>query len=484
VLQLSDNSNTPRNLKPIHSKAHAGIALWLAALSLFGIHARADGPLAPGSPEPAATAQPASIPPNGPPADSAGLFDVSQWSVHTQATVIEQWHYGFPSPYEGPNSFMSGAESDYTFSASLFLGHRLWTGAGIYYDPEFFQGHGLSDTLGIAGFPNGEAIKSGFPHVHYNTSRLFLRQTFGFGGGTEKIEDDADQLAGEEDINRLTLTVGKFAANDYFDDNADSHDARTQFLNWALLESGAWDAPGDVRGFTVGGVAEWHTQGGALRYGIFMEPRETNSASLDPHITRAFGQILEYDLPYKLGGGLTGTLRPFVYWNRANMGSFSVADALPSGPDISATRTYRSKEGLGLSWDQGLTANLSVFARLSWNDARTEEIAYSEIDRSAASGLSLAGSGWGRKDDVAGLAVAIDGLAPDHQQYLAAGGTGFILGDGGLNYGPEEILESYYSFQVTKWFSLSPDFQYIEHPGYNRDRGGVSVYAVRAHVEF
>jgi len=215
-----------------------------------------------------------------------------------------------------------------------------------------------------------------------------------------------------------------------------------------------------------------------------MEPLETNSPSLDPRLRRAFGQILEFDHGTSLGQGRDGVLRPFVYVNHANMGLFTAADAQPGVPDIAATREYRTKEGLGVSWDQALSPDWGVFTRLSWNDGHTEDIAYSEIDRSAAAGVSLKGTSWSRPDDAVGVAGALDGLASEHKKYLERGGIGFVIGDGALSYAPEEIVEAYYSLRLCKWLSLSPDFQYIEHPGYNSARGGVAVYAVRAHLEF
>lgn len=405
------------------------------------------------------------------------------WSLHVQSTYIDQWHYAFPSPYEGANSFQGPEESESTFSASFYAGRSLWSGAAIYYNPEFFQGYGLSHTLGLGGYPSGEAIKAGFPNLHYNTSRLYIQQVFGLGGATEKLDDGEDQVAEQVDVNRIIVTVGKFAANDFFDNNAYSHDSRRQFMNWTLLESGAWDEPGDVLGFTGGVVVEWNTPRGELHYGLLMEPTETNSQQLDHDVAKAHGQILEYDFRYSTAGGQTGTVRPFVYWNQAYSGVFATA-AAETNPDITTTRADRSKVGGGVSWDQTLTSSLGVFARLSANDGRTEDIAYADIDRAAAVGLSQSGSAWGRGDDTAGLAVAMDGLSSSHQLYLARGGVGFTLGDGALNYGPEEIVELYYRIGLFGHLSLSPDWQYIEHPGYNRDRGGVAVYALRAHVEF
>jgi high affinity Mn2+ porin len=407
------------------------------------------------------------------------------WSLHTQATWIDQAHPSFDSPYGGPNSFTGDSQAERTFSFSLFIGYRIRSGTELYYDPEAFQGHGLSNTLGMAGFPNGEAVKAAFPNLHYSTSRLYLQQTFGLGGEKEKIGDGPNQIADALDVNRITLSIGKFASSDFFDANTYSHDTRSQFMNWALWESAAWDYPADVVGYTAGFVAEWNTRNWEIHYGIFMEPTESNGARLDYHFLDAHGQILQFDRHYSVGN-LTGTFRPFVYWNQAHMGNYQ--DALEN-PEIAnaltESRAYRSKVGIGISWDQQLTQDLGAFVRLSWDDGRTESFTFTEIDRSLAVGLSMSGNRWNRTDDTFGFAGVLNGIAPSHQAYLEAGGTeGLILGDGGLNYGPEEILETYYSIQVLKWLTISPDFQYAWNPGYNRARGPVTIYAVRAHVEF
>jgi len=426
--------------------------------------------------------QPATASPKG----DSGFFaaDASNWSVHEQATVIEQGHYSFDSPYEGTNSFQSESELERSFSFTLFLGRKLWSGSELYFNPEILQGHGLSSTLGIAGYPNGEAGKAAFSNLHYNTSRLFIRQTFGLGGESEKVEDDSNQLEGSRDVNRVTLSLGKFSATDIFDDNAYSHDARTQFQNWALIDSAAWDYPADVLGYTAGLAAELHTKLWAVHYGIFMEPTQANGPTLDAHVAKAWGQVLQVDRTYSLNDH-AGTFRAFLFWNRADMGNYADTRAMGTeAPDITQSRAYRSKVGIGLSWDQELTADVGVFARLSWNDGRTETWAFTEIDQSAAVGINLKGTKWSRPDDVVGVAGVASGLSGDHKAYLAAGGLGMILGDGRLNYGDEQIVEAYYDLKLGRRLWLSPDFQYITNPGYNRDRGPVPIYGLRAHVEF
>ncbi len=406
------------------------------------------------------------------------------WSLHEQETLIDQWHPSFDAPYSGTNSFLAVPEDDRSFSFTLFLGRSLWKGAELYFNPEVLQGHGLSSTLGIAAYPNGEAGKAAFANLHYNTSRLFLRQTIGLGGGTEKVEDDENQVAGARDANRLTLSAGKFSASDFFDDNAYSHDARGQFQNWALIDSAAWDFPADVLGYTAGFVAELELAGSALRYGAFMEPSQANGPTLDSRVLKAWGQIVQVDKSYT-AGGRTGTLRAFAFWNRADMGSYRETLADPTADhDITRTRSYRSKVGFGASWDQEVAPGLGAFARLSWNDGRTETWAFTEIDSSFAVGLSLAGVRWHRPDDVFALAGVVNGLSGAHRDYLAAGGLGMILGDGRLNYGPEQVTELYYRVKLCPWLFITPDFQFVRNPGYNRDRGPVPVYAVRAHVAF
>jgi high affinity Mn2+ porin len=418
-----------------------------------------------------------------------GLLGVApdDWSIFTQATYVDQWHYGFPAAYSGPDSLQNTAEVEHTFSYSLFLDRRVWQGGELIYNPEIFQGHGLSQTLGVAGFPNGEAVKSGYANLHYNTSRLFLRQVVGLGGAKEKLERDVNQVDEEVDVNRLTLSIGKFSGGDFFDGNAYSHDPRTQFMNWAMWESAAWDYPADVVGFTSGGVLEWNTENTTLHYGIFLEPDVPNSARMDFHVLKAHGQILQFDYRYKWGDR-SGTLRPFAYWNQARMGSFNLATEAAEGTGTPAetapTRAYRSKVGFGVSWDQEVAANLGAFARLSWDDGRTETWAFTQIDRSVAAGLSLKGGVWKRADDTVGLAVAVDGLSPEQRDYLEAGGTGLIIGDGALNYRTEQILETYYAFQALKWLQITFDYQYIRNPAYNAARGPVPFYAVRAHVQF
>ena len=406
------------------------------------------------------------------------------WSLHGQTTAVEEWHYGFPSPYQGLESLQGAEEDKHTLSATLFLGRRLWEGAEIYIDPEVTQGAGLSGTQGIAGFPNGEATHASGNSPSYDTARLFIRQTIGLGGETESLGDDENQFAGVQDVDRVVLTAGRLAATDVFDDNAYSHDPRTQFLNVALMDSGAWDFPADTKGYTGGFTAQLNRKSWALGYGAFMEPAEANGSVLDKRLLEAWGQILQWDRRYSWGAH-AGTVRCFAFLNRADMGSYAEAVDYPAADlNVIKTRSYRCKEGVGLSWDQELVPSLGAFARLSWSDGRTETWAFTEIDSSAAAGLSLQGAAWARKNDTLGLAGVVDGLSSEHRHYLAAGGYDFSIGDGRLAYAAEEIAECYYAWQPFPSFSLSADYQFVANPAYNSSRGPVSVFGFRAHCSF
>jgi high affinity Mn2+ porin len=409
-----------------------------------------------------------------------------RFNVHFQQTVITQYKPGFSAPYTGNNSLLTGEETQTSLTTTLFGGARLWKGMEAYFNPEMSGGSGLSKTLGIAGFPNGETFRVGGAEPKIYIARLYFTQNFEWGNDKEYIEDDVNQLAGWKSKRYLKVTVGKFGMADFFDGNEFSHDARSQFMNWSLMDNAAWDYPANTRGYVFGAVAELGQPNWALRFGYTMTTTSANGAIWDERISHANTQTLEYEKRYLLSGH-KGTLRLLAFRNNGKMGGYRDAiDQNSAAPDVDATQAYgRHKYGFGISADQYLTNNFGVFAKASYNDGKTETWAFTEIDRSLSLGAVLKGTSWRRKDDELGLAFVGNGISKDHQDYLAAGGYGFIIGDGQLNYSPELIAEVYYklnAYQHKLW--LSPDYQFIANPAYNRDRGPVNVFSLRAHVEF
>lgn len=407
------------------------------------------------------------------------------FSAHGQATVVSQGNFPLHAPYTGLNSLRPNANIDSTSTATLFLASRMpWEGGEVVFNPEVAGGSGLSGTTGFGGFPNGEATRVGKLEPTPYIARLFYRHTVALGGELEPVEDAINQPAGTRPKDRLVWQVGKFATLDVFGDNAVSHDPRLQFLNWSLMTSGAWDYPANVRGYTYGSSWELSLGDWSFTYGVFGEPTVANGASIDPRFLQALGHMLEVEREFKVNGRTAKVqLTPFL--NRAHMGSYAEALAQNAdAPDVTATRRYRIKYGFVASYEQELTADLGLLARYGWNDGRTETWAFTEIDRSGSVALLLKGTRWGRADDRLGVAAVVNGLSGPHRAYLAAGGVGFIVGDGRLNYAPEGIAEVFYNWRVRPGLFVTLDLQGILNPAYNRDRGPAGLLAVRLHYEF
>jgi high affinity Mn2+ porin len=336
----------------------------------------------------------------------------------------------------------------------------------------------------LAGFSNGEITRVGVVEPTPYFARFMGRYTIGLGGDREKVEDGPNQLPGERDIDRITVSIGKMSMTDLFDNNAYSHDPRTQMLNWSLMYNGAWDYPANVRGYTYGMGIDFNRKDWAFRWGVFAVAAEANSGAFDPRILDANGQAWELEERYLLFGH-PGKIRLMSYLNHAHMGNY--ADALAqtgSPPDVTLTRAYRFKYGFLSNLEQEITSDLGFWARLGWSDGHAESWMFTAIDQTAALGFLLKGTRWRRPGDEVGLAYVFNGISPEHAAYLAAGGLDFIIGDGKLNYGAEGILELYYNLQIVKGVEFTFDFQEVSNPAYNRDRGPVSIGALRMHVEY
>lgn len=423
------------------------------------------------------------------------------WSFHGQNTAIVQYHPGITSPYSGANSLSASGEVKETVSLDLLFGVRLWHGAEFHVDGLMWQGFGFSDAHGIDGFPNGEAFRLGTDVPNGSISRLFIRQTLGLGGEQETVEDDQLQLAGKRDISRVTLTVGRISAKDIFDNNTYANDSRSQFMGWAFMANQAWDYPGDSLGYITGFAAELNQPKWTLRYGFFQMPSESNGLTTEDRILKwpydssaqsgpfleAWGMVTEFERRYYFNSH-PGTVRLLAFVNRANMGSYQQAvdiaqhTGLPA--DIVATRDYRYKYGFGLNLEQEIVKNVGVFSRIGWSDGNNEAWVFSDVDRTATLGLSVRGEYWRRPNDTFGLAGALNGISKVHQEFFAAGGLGILAGDGALTYGWEQILETYYDFGLWKTIHASLDYQFVNHPAFNRDRGPVSVFGARLHWTF
>lgn len=452
-----------------------------------------------------------------------------KYSVHTQYTLVGMGYPSFSAQYSNPgylvvsgtgSSLPTQGQARETQSTDLYFGYRLGHDTEFHLDTLLWQGFGLNNTYGINDFPNGEAFKVGVRYPHFSVVRFFVRKTINLGGGKERetVDDDLLTFSGKEDTNRITVTAGRFSVKDMFDNNAYANDPRVQFMNWALMANAAWDYPADALGFTTGIAIEGNRSKWTLRYGWFQMSKYRNSFTAeglyltipseptagDGKIFQDWSMVTELEHRHSLGTH-RGTVRLLAFDDRANMGSYEAAVALANAPGtlavwgtparflasandvtggIDSTHALRNTWGFGLNMDQEITQEIGAFSRIGWNCGRNESFEFTDASWTATLGTSIKGEMWKRTGDVIGAAFIASGISKANQTYLADGGIGILTGDGALNYGPEKNVELYYDHKFSKYFRGTLDYQFVDNPAFNRDRGPVpGIFALRLHYE-
>ena len=425
--------------------------------------------------------------------------DADRFAFHAQSTLTAQAYPGFhASAPDGPNSLPQAGQGRETFDGTLYAGVRLWQGVEAWVNPEIDQGFGIGNTHGVAGYPSGEAYKLGASYPYARVQRYFVRDTINLGGETQSVDADINQFAGSQTANRLVLTVGKFAIVDIFDTNKYANNPKADFLNWSMINAGTFDYAGDAWGFTYGAAAEWYVNRFAVRGGIFdlsATPAGTQglgnafSYGLDESF-RQFQAVGEIEERHELWGQ-PGKLKVTGFLSRGDAGSYQDALNLSqsTGLDVTdaltAVRHYQSRPGVSLNLEQQISETVGVFGRAGWADGNVEPWDFTDIDETVQGGVSVTGKQWGRPDDTVGAAGIINGISAAHAAYLQAGGLGILVGDGSLpNVTVEKIFETYYSLALTPSLKVSFDYQFVANPGYNGDRGPVSIGAIRLHAQF
>ncbi len=405
-------------------------------------------------------------------------------ALHAQFTFVGQAHPAFRARSDGPNSLRSGGDARETTDLTVYAGVRPWKGAELWINPEIDQGFGLANTLGAAGFPSGEAYKVGKRAPYFRLQRFFLRQTIALGGPSEPIAGDLNQLGGARASNRVVLTLGKISVGDVFDTNSYAHDPRADFLNWTVIEAGAFDYAADAWGYTTGGTAELYRGRFAVRAGLLNLSTVPNSDRIDTGF-RQYELVGEIEERHTLGGQ-PGKLKLTGFANHGRMARLAEATALAATTGLPAdpapVRRFATRAGVSVNLEQALGTDLGVFARGGFADGRYEAFEFTDVDRSVSAGLSVAGRRWHRADDHVGVALVVNAASRARQRYLAAGGLGILVGDGSLLHpASEDIAELYYDIALARAAHLTADVQAIDHPAYNRDRGPVAVFGLRLH---
>jgi high affinity Mn2+ porin len=445
-----------------------------------------DAPPAQGS----SSAQPADPSTDAAPEAMFPRFHDTRLWLSGQANFIFQTHPGFHALYSGINSLSPHYEKALSRVLTLYTGARVNDSTEVIVDIEEAGGTALSTGLGLAGNADLDIVRNPLLSKAPYLARGMFHKVFALSH--DKIENERTPLSlfNELPRRRLEIRLGKFSLPDFFDQNSVGSDTHFQFTNWAVDNNGTWDYAADTRGYTVGAVADFEDRNWGFRFAEALMPKVANGIDLVWRPWQVHAENFEYELRHGLIRKKSGVLRLLAYTNYANMGIYRDAviqfeEGLVPAPDIThhawqITRKY----GFGVNLEQTLTPNLTAFARWGWDNGKTESFAYTEIDSSVAEGVRVNGLKWHRKQDRAGIAFVSNGIKRDHQNYLATGGYGFLLGDGRLNYGRENILESYYTAHVWRGIYLAAGLHYIVNPGYNRDRGPAIVPSFRAHVEF
>ena len=415
--------------------------------------------------------------------------DTRYW-LSGQANFIFQTHPPFHAPYSGKNSLDSNYEKATSRVLTLYTGVRLNNSTELLVDIEEAGGAALSTGLGVAGAPDLDIVRNPLLSKAPYLGRGMIHKVFALSH--DKVENSRSSLSLFDELprRRLEIRFGKFSMVDFFDQNSVGSDTHFQFANWTVDNNGAYDYAADTRGYTVGLTAEFQDRNWGFRFAEALMPKVANGIDLVWRPWQVHAENFEYELRRGVIPKKSGVVRVLAFTNYANMGIYREAiaqykEGLVPVPDIThhpwhITRKY----GFGLNLEQNLTKNLTAFARFGWNNGKTESFAYTEVEQTFAGGVGASGSWWHRKYDRAGVALVSNAICKDHQEYLALGGLGFLLGDGALHYGRENIVESYYTAHAWRGIYVAPGLQHIVNPGYNRDRGPVLIPSFRVHLEF
>ncbi|MGC1450428.1 MAG: carbohydrate porin [Candidatus Sulfotelmatobacter sp.] len=476
-------------------RSFVALALKLVATIAFAIPVLAQQPGPTVSPQVSqgASHADANLVPDPPSDDSIETmfphFKNTRYWLSGQANLVFQTHPDFPALYSGAHSLSPYYEKATSRVMTLYTGMRFNNSTEVLVDIEEAGGAALTYGFGLAGNTDLDIVRNPSLSKAPYVGRAIIHKVFALS--KDKVENQRSFLSLFDELprRRLEIRFGKFSMPDFFDVNSVGSDTHLQFLNWTTDNNGAWDYAADTRGYTVGFLADYEDRNWGFRFAEALMPKVANGIDLVWRPWQVHGENFEYELRRGLIPKRAGVVRLLAYTNSANMGIYRdqviQAAAANTTPDIAnhpwnITRKY----GFGINLEQSLTPYLAAFARFGWDNGATESFAYTEVDQTFVEGVGAYGAWWHRKQDRAGIAFITNAIKQDHQNYLAAGGLGFLLGDGHLNYGRENIFESYYTVHVWRGMYLAPGLQHVTNPGYNRDRGPVIVPTFRAHFEF
>ncbi len=432
-----------------------------------------------------------------------------RWNAYSQATYISSFKSAFPAAYTNlngtTNSLSPDAEHSFTATYTFYLGFKAWKGGEFFVSPAMISELPLSGLKGLGGsIQNFELQKNGAANATWYLERSYYQHTLSFGGTSSEVKSGPFKLAGTVDSRRLVISAGTFSILDFFDKNTYAGDLRRQFFNMAFMTHAAYDFGADARGYTTGLVAEYYLDQWAFRFGHIAGPREPNQLTKEYDIFKSYGDQVELEHKHVIKDQ-PGAIRILGFRNLEKMGSFNDAIAAfkadpnknsttctafnyengnATAPDLCWVRKPSVKMGIGLNIEQSVTDDIGIFFRGMYSDGKTEVYSYTSTDRSLSFGAAMKGLRWGRSKDSMGLGYAQSWISKEHIAYLNMGGVDGFIGDGKINYQPEQVVDLYYQCHIFSSTWVAFDYQHIANPAFNADRGPLDIYSARIHFEF
>jgi high affinity Mn2+ porin len=401
-----------------------------------------------------------------------------------QANVIFQTQPGVSAHYGRTNSFSQRHEKATSRVLTLYTGVQLSSSIAVLADVEQAGGQGLSNGYGLSAAPNADFIGADTFGLRPYLARLMLHKIFTFSTGRQETNRGPLSTFGTLPVRRLEWRAGKFSAADFFDTNTIGGDTHLQFMNSATMQNAAYDYAADASGYTWGTLAEYQQPSLGIRFAELLMPSTAGGMHLVGNLSQARSENFELELRHSVIGRKPAVLRILGFVNHGNMGRYRDAIEHADRDMTLHPQQTTAKFGVGLNVEQSIAHQVTAFARAGWNNGQTESFNYAEVDNTMAAGVGMNGQKWRRAFDRAGVAFATNGITSIHRAYLANGGCGMMLGAGGLTYGRETVVETYYTFYLKRGVYLSPAVQVVNNPGYNRDRGVAVIGSFRTHVEF
>jgi len=390
--------------------------------------------------------------------------------VSGAVTGIGQTYSSLKTDNMGDGAFARSTEPQYLSLITMSVDIIPWSNCNINLSPEVAVGNGLGNGAGMAAYPNA---LFGFPQQLPYFARAQIQQ---------KFEMKASE---SRKLQSLTILAGRYIIQEAFDVNPYANDPRHDFLNFMHNMQGAWDASTTAYGWTYGGALNLSFKHSLFNFALASVDEEAGGDLVDKNFRNAYSLNAQFVQNFMINGRV-GAIRVFGFFNRAKTGSYSNYGVDSSGlATFEDLRHYQGKFGGYIDANYLLPKGVGAFARVSWNNGKTESWGYTQSDFSVNAGLVCNPKIFFNHNDMFGVTASYNTISMGHRKFLEAGGGNFMVANNGiLDFGAELVFETFYSFNLVKELYITPDYQFVMNPGYDQTRGNTHVFAVRFNADF